>query len=302
MSRGSSQTMALASRPAPRLIRRVTILDRRTNRALVTYMCVAGVVTFVLTPFLWMLLGSFKPTYELLQQQGQTLWIAHPTLENYQRLFQEYDFIRYFLNSLLVASFTATVATSLSAFAGYSLARFQFPGRGFFGVLILVTQMLPGIAIIIPLFIWFKQFQLIDTYWAMLIAYNAFAIPFSTWMLRGFFASIPRELEEAALIDGAGLLTAFLRIIIPLSLPGLLATGIFAFILSWHEFLFAVTFTNSASIRTLTVGIAAMRGKDVVDWGLLNSGVVITTIPVAILFAFVQRYLVQGLTAGAVKG
>jgi multiple sugar transport system permease protein len=194
------------------------------------------------------------------------------------------------------------VATSISAFAGYSLARFQFPGRGLFGVFILVTQMLPGIAVIIPLFIWFKQFQLIDTYWALLIAYNAFAIPFSTWMLRGFFASIPRELEEAALIDGASLFGAFVRIIVPLSLPGLLATGIFAFILSWHEFLFAVTFTNSADIRTLTVGIAAMRGKDVIDWGLLNAGVVITTIPVAVLFAFVQRYLVQGLTAGAVKG
>jgi ABC-type glycerol-3-phosphate transport system permease component len=238
----------------------------------------------------------------LLQQQGQTLWISHPTLENYQRLFREYDFVRYFLNSLFVATVTAIVATSLSAFAGYSLARFQFPGRGFFGVLILVTQMLPGIAIIIPLFIWFKQFQLIDTYWALLIAYNAFAIPFSTWMLRGFFASIPRELEEAAQIDGAGPVGAFLRIVIPLSLPGLLATAIFAFILSWHEFLFAVTFTNSAEIRTLTVGIAAMRGKDVIDWGLLNAGVVITTIPVAILFAFIQRYLVQGLTAGAVKG
>jgi multiple sugar transport system permease protein len=302
MSRGLPETLAVARRSGARPIGRATLLRRWQYPALLPYVWLGCVVAFVLTPFLWMLLGSFKPTYELLQQQGQTLWIAHPTLENYQRLFQEYDFVRYFLNSLLVATFTATVATSLSAFAGYSLARFQFPGRGFFGILILVTQMLPGIAVIIPLFIWFKQFQLIDTYWAMLIAYNAFAIPFSTWMLRGFFASIPRELEEAALIDGAGLLSAFLRIIVPLSLPGLLATGIFAFILSWHEFLFAVTFTNSAAIRTLTVGIAAMRGKDVVDWGLLNAGVVITTIPVAILFAFVQRYLVQGLTAGAVKG
>jgi multiple sugar transport system permease protein len=161
---------------------------------------------------------------------------------------------------------------------------------------------LPTVAIIIPLFIWFKQFQLIDTYFALLIAYNAFAIPFSTWMLRGFFASIPRELEEAALIDGAGEFGAFWRVVLPLALPGLLATGIFAFILSWHEFLFAVTFTSKAELRTLTVGIAAMRGKDVIDWGLLNSGVVITTIPVALLFGVVQRYLVQGLTAGAVKG
>jgi ABC-type glycerol-3-phosphate transport system permease component len=302
MSRGSPEALAIARRPAARPAVGASILHWTRSRKLPTYICLAFVVAFVVTPFLWMLLGSFKPTYELLQQQGQTLWIAHPTLENYQRLFREYDFVRYFLNSLLVATVTAIVATSLSAFAGYSLARFQFPGRSFFGVLILVTQMLPGIAIIIPLFIWFKQFQLIDTYWALLIAYNAFAIPFSTWMLRGFFASIPRELEEAAMIDGAGLIGAFLRIVVPLSLPGLLATGIFAFIVSWHEFLFAVTFTNSAELRTLTVGIAAMRGKDVIDWGLLNAGVVITTIPVAILFAFVQRYLVQGLTAGAVKG
>jgi ABC-type glycerol-3-phosphate transport system permease component len=302
MSRGSPEALAIARRPAAHPAVGASILHWTRSRKLPTYICLAFVVAFVVTPFLWMLLGSFKPTYELLQQQGQTLWIAHPTLENYQRLFREYDFVRYFLNSLLVATVTAIVATSLSAFAGYSLARFQFPGRSFFGVLILVTQMLPGIAIIIPLFIWFKQFQLIDTYWALLIAYNAFAIPFSTWMLRGFFASIPRELEEAALIDGAGMVGAFLRIVVPLSLPGLLATAIFAFIVSWHEFLFAVTFTNSAELRTLTVGIAAMRGKDVIDWGLLNAGVVITTIPVAILFAFVQRYLVQGLTAGAVKG
>jgi ABC-type glycerol-3-phosphate transport system permease component len=302
MSRGSPEALPIARRPATHAVLRASILHWTTSTKPLTYICLACVVALVVTPFLWMLLGSFKPTYELLQQQGQTLWIAHPTLENYQRLFREYDFVRYFLNSLLVATVTAIVATSVSAFAGYSLARFQFPGRGFFGVLILVTQMLPGIAIIIPLFIWFKQFQLIDTYWALVIAYNAFAIPFSTWMLRGFFASIPRELEEAALIDGAGVVGAFLRIVVPLSLPGLLATAIFAFILSWHEFLFAVTFTNSAEIRTLTVGIAAMRGKDVVDWGLLNAGVVITTIPVAILFAFVQRFLVQGLTAGAVKG
>jgi multiple sugar transport system permease protein len=302
MTRGSPDTLVLQPSHVARPTGRSSVRRRLPNQSLLTYTCLAAVVAFVVTPFLWMLLGSFKPTYELLQQQGQTLWIAHPTAENYQRLFQEYDFVRYFLNSLVVATFTATVATSISAFAGYSLARFQFPGRGLFGVLILVTQMLPSIAVIIPLFIWFKQFQLIDTYWALLIAYNAFAIPFSTWMLRGFFASIPRELEEAALIDGASLFGAFVRIIVPLSLPGLLATGIFAFILSWHEFLFAVTFTNSADIRTLTVGIAAMRGKDVIDWGLLNAGVVITTIPVAVLFAFVQRYLVQGLTAGAVKG
>jgi ABC-type glycerol-3-phosphate transport system permease component len=271
-------------------------------RRVATYVLLVLLVILVVAPFLWMLVGSFRPTYEHLQKQGESLWIDNPTLSNYRRLFREYDFARYFLNSTIVATLTATFATSISAFAGYSLARFRFPGRGLVGFLILTTQMLPTVAIIIPLFLWFKQFQLIDTYWALLIAYMAFAIPFSTWMLRGFFANIPAELEEAATIDGASQFGAFVRIVLPLSAPGLLATGIFSFILAWQEFLFAVTFTSKAELRTLTVGIAAMRGKDVVDWGLLNAGVVVTTIPLAIMFALVQRYLVQGLTAGAVKG
>lgn len=291
------------SLPTPRTfvdvgLRRV----RPTKHHLVTYLLLGLLVAVVLTPFLWMLVGSFRPTYEHMQKQGQSLWIDHPTTENYRRLFQEYDFARYFLNSTFIATVTAIFATSVSAFAGYSLARFRFPGRGLVGFLILTTQMLPAVAIIIPLFLWFKQFQLIDTYWALLIAYNAFAIPFCTWMLRGFFASIPPELEEAAQVDGDGQFGAFLRIVLPLSAPGLLATAIFSFILAWQEFLFAVTFTSRTELRTLTVGIASMRGKDVIDWGLLNAGVVITTIPLAIMFVLVQRYLVQGLTAGAIKG
>lgn len=279
-----------------------TIRRSVTGRRVATYVLVLGLVALVVCPFLWMLIGSFRPTWEQMQVQGQSLWIQNPTLENYQRLFREYDFARYFLNSTFVAAVTAVFATSVSAFAGYSLARFRFPGQGLFGFLMLTTQMLPAVAIIIPLFLWFKQFQLIDTYWALLVAYNAFAIPFSTWMLRGFFAGIPAELEEAAQIDGASQFGAFRQVVLPLSAPGLLATAIFAFILAWQEFLFAVTFTSRDELRTLTVGIAAMRGKDVIDWGLLNAGVVVTTIPLAIMFVLVQRYLVQGLTAGAIKG
>jgi len=273
-----------------------------SRQHLLTYLLLALLVAVVIVPFLWMLVGSFRPTYEHMQRQGSSLWIENPTTENYVRLFAEYDFARYFLNSTFVALVTAVFATSISAFAGYSLARFRFPGRGLAGFLILTTQMLPSVAIIIPLFLWFKQFMLIDTYWALLIAYNAFAIPFCTWMLRGFFSSIPPELEEAAQVDGASQFGAFLKIVLPLSAPGLLATAIFSFILAWQEFLFAVTFTSRADLRTLTVGIASMRGKDVIDWGLLNAGVVVTTIPLAILFVLVQRYLVQGLTAGAIKG
>lgn len=272
------------------------------NQSVLTYVLVACLAFLIVVPFLWMLLGSFKPNYELMQNQGQTLWIENPTFDNYRRLFSEYDFARYFLNSTIVATVTAVVATSISAFAGYSLARFQYPGRTAVSFLILLTQMIPAIATIIPLFIWFQQLNLLNTYWALIIAYNAFAIPFCTWLLRGFFMGIPVELEEASQLDGSGQLGTFLRIVLPLSAPGLLATGIFSFILAWQEFLIAVTFTSSAHLRTLTVGVAAMRGRDIVDWGLLNAGVVVTTIPLAILFTFVQRYLVQGLTSGAVKG
>lgn len=266
------------------------------------YVMMVVLALIIVTPFLWMLLGSFKTNFELMRRQGQTLWIEHPTLSNYFRLFREYNFARYFLNSAFVSSLTAIFATSVSAFAGYSLARFSYPGKNLLSFLILVTQMIPVIAVIIPLFLWFQSLHLLNTYWALIIAYNAFAIPFCTWLLRGFFMEIPAELEEAAMIDGASEVGAFLRVVLPISLPGLLATLIFSFILSWQEFLFAVTFINSSDLRTLTVGIAAMRGKDIVDWGLLNAGVVVTTIPLAILFAFIQRYLVQGLTAGAVKG
>ncbi len=268
----------------------------------VTHICILALAAVIVLPFLWMLLGSFKPNFELMQKQGQTLWIENPTLENYERLFQEYDFARYFLNSTIVAAATAVFATSISAFAGYSLARFSFPGKGFISFSLLITQMIPVIATIIPLFLWFRSLQLINTHWALIISYNAFAIPFCTWLLRSFFKDIPYELEEAAMMDGASRLGTFFKIVLPLSLPGLVATFIFSFILAWQEFLFAVTFTSSAELRTLTVGVAAMRGKDIVDWGLLNAGVVITAVPLAILFAFIQRYLVKGLTQGAVKG
>jgi len=275
---------------------------RRISRAVTVYLPTALLILFVITPFLWMLLGSFKTNIELMSSQGQTLWIKEPTLDNYFRLFQQYPFARFFLNSTIVATGTTIIAVSFSAFAGYSLARFSFPGRTIVGIAFLVTQMLPGVAILIALYIQFRDFGLLNNYGGLIIGYNAFSIPFCTWMLRGFFDSIPKELEESALIDGCNRFSAFFRVALPLTLPGLIATAIFAFILAWHEFVFAVTMVNDTKMFTLTVGIASMKSINIIDWGLLNAGVVVTTIPLVFLFAFVQKYLIQGLTAGAVKG
>ncbi|HLG52233.1 MAG TPA: carbohydrate ABC transporter permease [Chloroflexota bacterium] len=287
----------IISRRSPgRIVRRTVI------RFCTVYLPTILLILFVITPFLWMLLGSFKTNIELMSSQGQTLWIKEPTLDNYVRLFHDYPFARFFLNSTIVATGTTMIAVSFSAFAGYSLSRFSFPGRTVIGVAFLVTQMLPGVAILIALYIQFRDFGLLNNYAGLIIGYNAFSIPFCTWMLRGFFDSIPRELEEAALIDGCNRVTSFFSVALPLTLPGLLATGIFAFILAWHEFVFAVTMINDTKMFTLTVGIASMKSINIIDWGLLNAGVVVTTIPLVILFAFVQRYLIQGLTAGAVKG
>jgi len=282
--------------------RRRLRIGRILVRIVRVYVPLSILLIFVLMPFLWILLGSFKTNIELMSNQGQTLLIQHPTLENYFNLFQEYPFARYFLNSTIVATGTTLIAVSFSAFAGYSLSRFRFPGRSLVGIAILTTQMLPGVAILIALYIQFKTFGLLNNYAGLIVGYNAFAIPFCTWMLRGFFDSIPTELEEAGLIDGCNRYTSFFYVALPLTTPGLIATGIFSFILCWSEFVFALTIVNDTNMFTLTIGLAAMRTISVIDWGLLNAGVVVATIPLAILFAFVQRYLIQGLTAGAVKG
>lgn len=266
------------------------------------YVGIVFLMLLVLVPFMWVLVGSLKPTTALGLDQASAMVSSIFTVDNYVRLFSEYDFGQYFLNSLVVSGVTALFATSCAASAGYALAKFHFPGRSIAAFGILLTQMLPLVAVLIPMFIWMRSLGLVDSRWSLLIAYNAFAIPFGAWMLRGVFSALPKELEESARIDGANEFSIFLRIIVPVARAGLFATGVFAFILAWQEFLFAMTFLHSEAKYTLTVGIASLFGKEVIDLGLLYSAIIVTTIPVAVMFAFLQRHLVQGLTAGAVKG
>jgi ABC-type glycerol-3-phosphate transport system permease component len=191
---------------------------------------------------------------------------------------------------------------SLGALGGYALSRFRFKGSEGAGYLILVTQMLPTTLTVIPIYLIFKSLALLDTRTGLVIAYTTFALPYCLWMMKGFFDTIPRDIEEAAQMDGCSRVSSLFRVVLPLSIPGLVATSLFAFILAWDEYLFGITLLRSAETRTIAVGIATFIGEYGTPWDLIMTTSVIATIPVLLMFLFLQRYLLQGLTAGAVKG
>ena len=258
---------------------------------------------FAGAPFLWVLLGSFKTRAELyatpIVYLPQSLSLA-----NYVDAWTSTltPFSRFFANSLWVSSVTMVATTVVSILAGYALARFKFAGRQTFLLVFLATQMFPAVLLIAPLLSQWYALGLIDTYQALIYSNFSFTVPFTVWMLVGYFESIPRELEESAMIDGCTRFGSLLRIVLPLAAPGVAATAIFAFVASWSELLFAITFTSQTEMRTLSAGLLFMVGQYEIQWGQLSAGVIISTVPVAILFTYLQRHLIQGLSAGAVKG
>jgi multiple sugar transport system permease protein len=258
---------------------------------------------FAGAPFLWVFLGSFKTRAELyatpIVYLPQSLSLA-----NYVEAWTSTltPFSRFFANSLWVSSVTMVATTVVSILAGYALARFKFAGRQTFLLVFLATQMFPAVLLIAPLLSQWYALGLIDTYQALIYSNFSFTVPFTVWMLVGYFESIPRELEESAMIDGCTRFGSLLRIVLPLAAPGVAATAIFAFVASWSELLFAITFTSQTEMRTLSAGLLFMVGQYEIQWGQLSAGVIISTVPVAILFTYLQRHLIQGLSAGAVKG
>lgn len=279
--------------------RQPTARDRRN--AVIRWVLVGLFAAYVLAPFAWMISVSFKPEHEVFARE-LSLLPRDPTLGNYTMIFTFIPYPRFFLNSLLVAVVTTLVSTVVSALAAYSFSRFRFRGRATLAFLILSTQMFPLVTGIIPLYLVFSRLELINTYWCLFIAYVAFTIPFCTWMLKGFFDTIPREIEEVAIIDGCSRMQVLALIVMPLSKPALVATGVFCFILSWNEFLYATVLTTSDAVRTLPAALGMMIGQGYTQWGGLNAAGILTTIPVIVFFLYFQRYLVRGLTAGAVKG
>ncbi|HWN55003.1 MAG TPA: carbohydrate ABC transporter permease [Methylomirabilota bacterium] len=269
----------------------------------VLWLGLAALTLFAMLPFVWVFLASFKTRAELYATPIVYL-PASLSVANYVEAWTSKltPFSRFFANSLWVSSVTMVATTLVSILAGYALARFRFAGRQTFLLIFLATQMFPAVLLIAPLLSQWYALGLIDTYQALIYSNFSFTVPFTVWMLVGYFESIPLELEESAMLDGCNRFGALCRVVLPLAAPGVAATAIFAFVASWSELLFAITFTSQTEMRTLSAGLLFMVGQYEIQWGQLSAGVIISTVPVAILFTYLQRHLIQGLSAGAVKG
>lgn len=264
------------------------------------YLPLGVILLFLLFPFYWTFVTSIKPKSELYGSVV-TYWPQNVIFDSYHKLFVDFNFIKPMGNSLLVAGITTLVSLLVSMLAAYAFSRFRFPGRKIFMIMFLTNNMFPTVLLLIPLYSIMRSMGILYTPIALILSYTTFTIPFSVWLLNGYLNDLPKSLEEAAMVDGASRSQAFLRIIFPVLIPCLVATGAYIFMTSWNEYTFAVLFTNETS-RTIPVALKNLIGQLGVQWDLLTAGGIITIIPVCIMFFFAQKRLVAGLTAGAVKG
>jgi len=262
-----------------------------------------GIVVFIVMmfPIYWMVSTAFKPGREILALTP--VWIPlRPTLDNFRTAMNVPYFWNDVVNSVVVVLTVVALSIVLAFLAAVSVARFGFRGRTPFIVMIIVVQMVPLNALVIPIYLLLDQVGQVDSLLGVIAYYLAFVLPFMIWTLRGFIANVPVDLEEAAMVDGASRVVAFMRIVFPLVAPGLVATGIFGFIQAWNEFIIAYVLLSSSSKQTLTIWLTSFTTQHGTDWGGLMAGATLTALPVVILFLLVQRHIVGGLTAGAVKG
>lgn len=273
--------------------------QRLFNWLIVLALC-AGVIVAI-GPMLYMVSTAFKSQTYVLEIPPR-LFPENPTLENFQTAFNSRNFGRAFLNSTFVAVSTAALVTLLASMMAYAFARFEFRGKTaiFYGLLIML--MIPGVVLLIPQFILARSLGLLNSLPGLILVYSAGPLAFNTFLLRGFFENLPRELEESAVIDGASPLVIFTRIMLPLAAPAVSTVAVFSFLGAWDEYLLALNFLSSESLRTLPIAIANFRGQHATDWGLVFAGSLTAVIPTVLLFVFFQRYFIQGLTSGAVRG
>ena len=255
----------------------------------------------LLFPFYWMVVTSVKPDDELLSRAGNPFWVHAPTLAHIKKLFFDTGYPEWLWNTMLVSVVSTFVSIACSVLAAYAIERLRFKGSRYVGMSIFLAYLVPPSILFIPLAAMVYKLHLFDTRLALILTYPTFLIPFCTWLLMGYFKSIPFELEECALIDGANRWQILVKIVLPLAVPGLISAGIFAFTLSWNEFIYALTFISSSEVKTVPVGVVTeLVEGDVYHWGSLMAGALFGSLPVAILYSFFVEYYVSGLT-GAVK-
>ena len=267
----------------------------------VAYAILTALLLVVVFPFYWMFVSSLK-SEEQMRTLTAMFWPSPAVLDNYRQLLGKTDFGAWYGNSIVVALSSTFVATAIGTLGAYALARLKFFGRAFMASATLITYLVPPSILFIPLYAQIRNLGLADSLTGLIAAYPSFTVPFVTWLLMGYFESIPEELEEAAMIDGATRFGAFRRVILPLEAPGVLAAALFAFTQAWNEFLYALVFITNVKLRTLPVGLSTFITGDVYGWGFLMAGAVLTTLPVIAAYTYLQKYMVEGLTAGSVKG
>jgi multiple sugar transport system permease protein len=267
----------------------------------VSYAILLALLLVVVFPFYWMTITSFKGE-EQMRSLVSMFWPSPFLTENYTQLLEKTEFLSWYRNSIIVSVSSTFLATAVGTIGAYALARLKFLGRAFMASAVLITYLVPPSILFIPLYAQIRNLGMADSLTGLIAAYPSFTVPFVTWLLMGYFESIPEELEEAAMIDGATRFGAFRRIVLPLAAPGLLAAALYAFTQAWNEFLYALVFITNVKLRTLPVGLSTFITGDVYGWGYLMAGAVLTTLPVIAAYVYLQRYMVEGLTAGSVKG
>jgi multiple sugar transport system permease protein len=276
-------------------------LDTARTRWVTVYAPLGIFVFVLLFPFYWMVITSVKPNNELLSRDGNPFWVIKPTLEHFHKLLFKTAYPEWLWNTVFISVISTVVSLACAVLAAYAIERLRFKGSRQVGLGIFLAYLVPPSILFIPLATIVFKLGLFDTRWALILTYPTFLIPFCTWLLMGYFRSIPFELEECALIDGATRFEILWKIILPLSVPGLISAGIFAFTLSWNEFIYALTFISSSEVKTVPVGvITELVEGDVYHWGSLMAGALLGSIPVAVLYSFFVDHYVSGMT-GAVK-
>jgi len=261
-----------------------------------------SIVLAVAFPLIWMVLTSIKPQSELFRIPPSIV-PQSVTFEHYRQLLEETPFLKYFANSVLLACSTTVLVVAVGTLGAFSLVRFRYPGRDRMALLVLATYLLPSVVLIIPLYLLMVWIGVANSLASLVIAYTTFSLPYALWLLRSFMAGIPADLESAALVDGASRLGAFVDVILPQALPGIISTTLFTFILAWNEYLYALVLVNTDEARPLTTGVMNMLVTSFnIEWSLLMAAAVLMSLPLIVIFAFLQSYLTRGFGAGGVKG